>query len=92
MAFLSRYLCFLSGSLVIPEANSCSRRYSLPVYDNATVTFSTNISSAEVYASADGRFVYASMRNLTDASLIQPEDVSLLLPYTDVETCLLTMP
>ncbi|KAK7755015.1 hypothetical protein SLS62_003099 [Diatrype stigma] len=48
----------------------------LPIYDPTTTVFSTNISAAEVHVSNDGRFVYASNRNLTDASVIQPSDPS----------------
>ncbi|KAI1874111.1 uncharacterized protein JN550_002690 [Neoarthrinium moseri] len=48
----------------------------LPIYDPTTTTFSLNISAAEVHVSADGRFVYASNRNLTSAALIQPGDPS----------------
>lgn len=51
---------------------------SLNIYPS-NVTFSLNLSSAEVHVSNDGRFVYASMRNLTDASLIGTEDVSFFL-------------
>lgn len=50
---------------------------SLNIYPS-NVTFSLNVSAAEVHVSNDGRFVYASMRNLTDASLIRLGDVSYL--------------
>lgn len=49
--------------------------YSVPIYPN-NATFSTNISSAEVHVSNDGRFLYASNRNLTVATTIKAGDVS----------------
>ncbi|KAI1273107.1 putative isomerase YbhE [Xylaria sp. FL0933] len=48
----------------------------LPIYDPANTTFSLNISAAEVHVSNDGRFVYATQRNLTAASVIEPSDPS----------------
>ncbi|OCF39487.1 hypothetical protein I317_06705 [Kwoniella heveanensis CBS 569] len=46
-----------------------------PIYPS-NATFSLNISAAEVHVSNDGRFLYASNRNLTSAALIQPGDPS----------------
>nr|XP_019050072.1 hypothetical protein I302_00493 [Kwoniella bestiolae CBS 10118]OCF29002.1 hypothetical protein I302_00493 [Kwoniella bestiolae CBS 10118] len=46
-----------------------------PIYPS-NVTFSTNISAAEVHVSNDGRFLYASNRNLTAAALIESGDAS----------------
>ncbi|KAF8920388.1 Lactonase, 7-bladed beta-propeller-domain-containing protein [Mucidula mucida] len=42
--------------------------------DNITHSFA--LSAAEIHVSNDGRFLYASNRNLTDASLIEPTDPS----------------
>lgn len=53
---------------------------SVPIYSQNT-TYSTNISTAEVHVSNDGRFLYASNRNLTSATLAKPGDVS---PVCDV--------
>ncbi|OCF32009.1 hypothetical protein I316_06395 [Kwoniella heveanensis BCC8398] len=49
-----------------------------PIYPS-NATFSLNISAAEVHVSNDGRFLYASNRNLTSAALIQPGDPSDIL-------------
>ncbi|KAI5478345.1 hypothetical protein MNV49_005196 [Pseudohyphozyma bogoriensis] len=47
----------------------------IQIYDQNT-TFSLNLSSAEIHVSNDGRFLYASNRNLTSATVIAPEDPS----------------
>ncbi|ODN74348.1 hypothetical protein L202_06764 [Cryptococcus amylolentus CBS 6039] len=46
-----------------------------PIYPS-NATFSTNISAAEIHVSNDGRFLYASNRNLTAAALIESGDPS----------------
>nr|XP_019004539.1 uncharacterized protein I203_02659 [Kwoniella mangroviensis CBS 8507]OCF68000.1 hypothetical protein I203_02659 [Kwoniella mangroviensis CBS 8507] len=46
-----------------------------PIYPG-NATFSLNISAAEVHVSNDGRFLYASNRNLTAATLIESGDAS----------------
>ncbi|WWC98994.1 hypothetical protein V866_005888 [Kwoniella sp. B9012] len=52
-----------------------SGQYIQPIYPN-NATFSLNISAAEVHVSNDGRFLYASNRNLTAAALIDSGDAS----------------
>ncbi|KAI0964797.1 putative isomerase YbhE [Xylaria arbuscula] len=52
------------------------RGVDLPIYNPANTTFSLNISGAEVHVSNDGRFVYATQRNLTTASVVKPTDPS----------------
>ena len=42
----------------------------------SNATFSLDLSAAEVHVSNDGRFLYASNRNLTAADAIQEGDVS----------------
>lgn len=51
---------------------------SQPIYPS-NATFSTDLSAAEVHVSNDGRFLYASNRNLTAATSIQEGDVSTIL-------------
>ena len=49
--------------------------YSQQIYPS-NATFSLDLSAAEVHVSNDGRFLYASNRNLTAADAIQEGDVS----------------
>ncbi|KAI1362247.1 Lactonase, 7-bladed beta-propeller-domain-containing protein [Xylaria arbuscula] len=46
----------------------------LPIYNPENTTFSLELSGAEVHVSNDGRFVYATQRNLTAAAVVEPSD------------------
>ncbi|KAH8835123.1 Lactonase, 7-bladed beta-propeller-domain-containing protein [Flagelloscypha sp. PMI_526] len=55
----------------------------IPIYPS-NATLNSNLSSAEVHVSNDGRFIYATMRNLTDISAVGPADPSDIISVFEV--------